>query len=121
VKPDGDVMPCHAANVIPGMTFENVRAHSLREIWEESDAFQKFRGEEWMPELCRNCDRRAQDFGGCRCQALLLTQDATATDPVCSLSPQRGIVDAILADVNGSAPAVPISIPAEWLYRANPK
>jgi pyrroloquinoline quinone biosynthesis protein E len=121
VKPDGDVMPCHAANVIPGMAFENVQARSLREIWEESDAFQKFRGEEWMPELCRKCDRRAQDFGGCRCQALLLAQDATATDPVCSLSPQRGIVDAILADVNGSAAAVPISIPAEWLYRANPK
>ena len=72
-----------------------------------------------MPDLCRTCDRREQDFGGCRCQAFLLTQDAAATDPVCSLSAQRGIVDAILRDVNAVAPeaAKPDS---EWLYRPNP-
>ena len=104
VKPDGDVLPCHAANVLPGMTFENVANRSLRQIWEESDAFQKFRGVDWMPDLCRICDRREQDFGGCRCQAFLLAHDASTTDPICSLSPQRGIVDAILCDVNAAAP-----------------
>jgi len=77
-----------------------------------------------MPELCRNCDRRAQDFGGCRCQAFLLAHDAAATDPVCTKSPQRSIVDSILADVIPPAltkernPAPP---PSDWLYRPNPK
>ena len=117
--PSGDVLPCHAAQVIPGMTFENVQARSLRQIWEDSHAFRKFRGEEWMPEPCRSCDRRAQDFGGCRCQAFLLAGDAGATDPVCSLSPQRTVVDAILAGVN-AAPAA-VAVPkSDWLYRPNP-
>jgi PqqA peptide cyclase len=127
VKPDGDVLPCHAANVLPGMTFENVEKRSLRQIWEDSSAFRKYRGENWMPEPCRSCDRRTQDFGGCRCQAYLLAHDAAATDPVCSLSPDRGLVDAILREVNGPAPATSGSpvpeLPAaqsEWLYRPNP-
>jgi pyrroloquinoline quinone biosynthesis protein E len=124
IKPDGDVLPCHAANVLPGMKFENVESQSLRKIWEQSAAFQKFRGEAWMPEPCQSCDRRTQDFGGCRCQAFLLTHDAAATDPVCSLSAQRGIVDAILRDVNSAAPGVPAPAPPasqpEWLYRPNP-
>jgi pyrroloquinoline quinone biosynthesis protein E len=119
VAPGGDVLPCHAANVIPGMKFENVETRSLREIWEESDAFQRFRGEEWMPEPCRSCDRRTLDFGGCRCQAFLLAGDAAATDPVCSLASSRGVVDAILAEVNSPVPAVPAE-PAGWLYRPNP-
>jgi PqqA peptide cyclase len=119
ITPEGDVLPCHAAKILPGMQFENVRAGSLREIWQESDAFQKFRGESWMPEPCRSCDRRAQDFGGCRCQAFLLMQDATATDPVCSLSPSREIVDAILAEAN-AAPPIAALPKAEWLYRPNP-
>jgi pyrroloquinoline quinone biosynthesis protein E len=99
--------------------FENVQAHPLRHIWEESDAFQKFRGEDWMPEPCRSCDRRTQDFGGCRCQALLLVGDPATTDPVCSLSPQRNVVDAILSQVN-STPPVAASTKPEWLYRINP-
>ena len=97
ITPSGDALPCHAAQVIPGLSFENVKAGSLREIWEHSAAFQKFRGEDWMREPCRTCDRREQDFGGCRCQALLLARDAAATDPVCSLAPLRPKVDAILA------------------------
>ena len=122
VKPDGSVLPCHAANVLPGMTFENVQAKSLREIWQESEAFQMYRGEDWMPELCRNCDRRSQDFGGCRCQAFLLAHDAGATDPVCSLSPQRTIVNEILAETNAIPQGSQVPPPAgEWLYRANPK
>ena len=100
VKPDGDVLPCHAANVLPGMKFESVRTKSLRQIWFGSEAFQKYRGVEWMPELCRTCDRREQDFGGCRCQAFLLAHAAAATDPVCSKSAQRALVDSILADTN---------------------
>jgi pyrroloquinoline quinone biosynthesis protein E len=98
------------------------------EIWDSSEAFQKFRGEEWMQEPCRSCDRRSQDFGGCRCQAFLLTGDAAETDPVCSLAPQRSKVDTTLADLNNPVtPNVGISIhaselPAEitWSYRRNP-
>jgi PqqA peptide cyclase len=119
VSPDGAVLPCHAAGVIPGMQFENVRDKSLREIWETSPAFQKFRGEEWMQEPCKSCDRRHQDFGGCRCQAMLLAGDAASTDPVCSLAPTRGKVDAILAAVNQQKPAILEETPT-YLYRPNP-
>ena len=115
VKPDGDVLPCHAANVLPGMTFENVERRSLGEIWTESAAFRKYRGVDWMPPLCRNCERREQDFGGCRCQAFLLAHQAGATDPVCSLSPERTIVDEILREVNAQA-----RTEAGWIYRPNP-
>jgi pyrroloquinoline quinone biosynthesis protein E len=125
ITPSGDALPCHAARVIPGLTFENVKDRSLREIWEVSDAFQKFRGESWMQEPCKTCDRRASDFGGCRCQAFLLAADAAATDPVCSLAPQRPKVDAILNEINsvGAGLAVPTDAPLTkpaWLYRPNP-
>jgi PqqA peptide cyclase len=119
ITPEGEALPCHAAKILPGMKFENVEARPLREIWEESAAFQKFRGEDWMPEPCRTCDRRALDFGGCRCQAFLLAGDAAATDPVCSLSPRRREVDAILAGVS-AAPVVARPAKSEWLYRTNP-
>lgn len=116
ISPNGDALPCHAATVIPGLRFENVKEKSLREIWETSDAFQKFRGESWMQEPCKSCDRRTLDFGGCHCQALLLAGDAAATDPVCSLSPSRAKVDAVLAQVQ-----IPQTSPnAEFLYRKNP-
>jgi pyrroloquinoline quinone biosynthesis protein E len=118
ITPNGDVLPCHAARVIPGMRFENVKNAGAREIWETSEAFRKFRGQEWMPEPCKNCDRRDEDFGGCRCQALLLTGDAAATDPVCSLSPQHMKVDSILALVNGPSPEA--SLKPHWRYRPNP-
>jgi PqqA peptide cyclase len=125
VTPSGDALPCHAARVIPGLSFENVKDRSLREIWEVSEAFQKFRGESWMKEPCKTCDRRALDFGGCRCQAFLLAADAAATDPVCSLAPQRPKVDALLEEINSvgaglAGPAdAPLAKPA-WLYRPNP-
>jgi pyrroloquinoline quinone biosynthesis protein E len=119
ITPSGDALPCHAAQVIPGLTFENVKDRSLREIWEKSAAFQKFRGEAWMQEPCKACDRREQDFGGCRCQALLLAGDAAATDPVCSLAPMRPKVDAILAGMNSPPPAE-IFVKPNWLYRPNP-
>jgi pyrroloquinoline quinone biosynthesis protein E len=119
ITPRGDALPCHAASVIPGLRFENVRSRSVRELWESSEAFQKFRGEEWMQEPCRSCDRRAQDFGGCRCQAQLLLGDAAATDPVCSLSPERSRVDAILQAIGQNG--VPPSAETPWRYRSNPE
>lgn len=119
ISPDGSAMPCHAANVIPGMQFENVKEKGLREIWEHSAAFERFRGEEWMQEPCKSCERRHQDFGGCRCQAMLLAGDAEATDPVCSLAPTRGMVDAVLRGVNENGGVIPVGEIA-WQYRQNP-
>jgi PqqA peptide cyclase len=89
VNPVGDVLPCPTAGEIAGLRFENVRQHPLRRIWAESEAFNRFRGTDWMPEPCRSCERKHVDFGGCRCQAALLTGDAANTDPACALSPHR--------------------------------
>ena len=119
IDPAGRALPCHAAAVIPGLTFDNVRDRSLQWIWQESAAFQKFRGEDWMPEPCRTCDRRSEDFGGCRCQALLLTGNAAATDPVCSLAPAHNLVEKILNRVNHSEAPV-ASASTAWVYRPNP-
>jgi pyrroloquinoline quinone biosynthesis protein E len=121
ITPRGDAMPCHAASIIPGLRFDNVKEKSVQEIWNHSEAFQRFRGEDWMQEPCKTCDRRAQDFGGCRCQAMLLAGDASATDPVCSLSLQRPRVDAILAALPQPT-AVPnlTTVQPRWLYRPNP-
>jgi PqqA peptide cyclase len=119
ITPSGDALPCHAAQIIPGLSFENVKDRSVREIWEHSATFEKFRGEAWMQEPCKTCDRREQDFGGCRCQALLLAGDAAATDPVCSLAPLRPKVDAILAGLN-AAPPSQLFVKPTWLYRPNP-
>ncbi len=132
INPAGKVLPCHAAEIIPDLRFENVREQTLEFIWQQSPSFQRFRGEEWMPEPCRSCDRRAEDFGGCRCQALLLAGDAAATDPACSLAPAHYIVEAALAEANSSA-AVSQPAPASsfvqlqrqardlWSYRTNPE
>jgi pyrroloquinoline quinone biosynthesis protein E len=149
ITPSGEALPCHAAKVISGLAFENVKNRNLREIWEVSDAFQRFRGESWMQEPCKTCDRRALDFGGCRCQAFLLAADAGATDPVCSLAPQRPKVDAILLTINsrvaqasawapttaisgdatpsrrtdstaGASLPTPTESKPDWLYRRNP-
>lgn len=87
VAPDGSVLPCHAASSIDWLQFENVRERSLSDIWHLSDAFNAFRGTEWMAEPCRSCERKNMDFGGCRCQAMAIAGDARATDPVCSKSP----------------------------------
>jgi pyrroloquinoline quinone biosynthesis protein E len=92
VAPNGSVLPCQVASSIPNLTFTNVRDRSLDWIWFEDPAFNRFRGTDWMSEPCRNCDRREIDFGGCRCQAYLLTGDATATDPVCHLSPHHHLI-----------------------------
>ena len=89
VTPEGRVLPCHAAETIPGLEFERAGDRPLSAIWEDSDAFRRFRGTEWMAEPCRSCDRREIDWGGCRCQALALTGDAAKTDPVCEKSPDH--------------------------------
>jgi len=94
VSPDGLALPCHAAHTLPGLVFENVKDRPLEAIWRDSPAFNAFRGDAWMPEPCKSCERRAIDFGGCRCQAYLLTKNAAATDPACSLSPDHGLIEA---------------------------
>ena len=98
VTPDGTALPCHAARMLPGFTFPNVRTHSVRAIWYDSHAFNHFRGTGWMKEPCRSCPEKTKDFGGCRCQAYLLTGDAANADPVCDLSPHHHLVtDAVAA------------------------
>lgn len=89
IAPDGTALPCHAARQLPGIDFPNVRTQSVEQIWNESGAFNKYRGFEWMKEPCKTCPERFKDFGGCRCQAYMLTGDATNADPVCSLSPHH--------------------------------
>ncbi len=97
VTPAGKVLPCHAAEVIPGLEFWNVREHSLAEIWRGSPAFSAFRGIGWMEEPCKSCSRREHDFGGCRCQAFMITGNARTADPVCHLSPHHALVEELAA------------------------
>ncbi len=103
VVPNGDTLPCPTAHTLP-LPRASVREHSLAWIWEHSPLFQSFRGTDWMPDPCRSCDRRDLDFGGCHCQAFLLTGNAARTDPVCHLSPDHEIV----------AKAVRIANEVEW-------
>jgi pyrroloquinoline quinone biosynthesis protein E len=130
INPAGKVLPCHAAEVLPGMSFENVREKTLEWIWQESASFERFRGEEWMPEPCRSCDRRSEDFGGCRCQAFLLAGAATVTDPACSLAPAHSIMESALREANANiAPPVAATSFVQlqkqsdglWTYRTNPE
>jgi PqqA peptide cyclase len=100
VTPDGTALPCHAARMLPGLTFPNVRTAAIHEVWYESEAFNHFRGTQWMKEPCRSCPEKAKDFGGCRCQAYLLTGDAANADPVCDKSPYHGLVTAAVAAAN---------------------
>ncbi|WP_236646480.1 pyrroloquinoline quinone biosynthesis protein PqqE [Aristophania vespae] len=100
ISPSGRVLPCHAAETIPDLVFDNVEEKPLKEIWENGSAFQLFRGTEWMPEPCASCDRKEIDWGGCRCQALALTGKAQNTDPVCSLSPHHNIIEKALSEAN---------------------
>jgi pyrroloquinoline quinone biosynthesis protein E len=107
VAPDGAALPCHNARSLPGMALPNVKDAGIEWIWRESPAFNLFRGDDWMREPCRSCPEKAIDFGGCRCQAAMLAGDARAADPVCSKSPQRDRVDAIIFQAaNKAAPEV---------------
>lgn len=109
IKPEGKVLPCHAAESLP-LSFDNVKDKPLAAIWYDSKAFNRFRGYEWMKEPCRSCPRKEIDFGGCRCQAFALTGDAEATDPACSLSPDHHL----MAEVAGAATAAE---PPPFIYR----
>jgi pyrroloquinoline quinone biosynthesis protein E len=92
VAPDGLALPCHAARGLPGLRFPDLRQHSLAYAWRESEAFRRFRGQDWMAEPCRGCERRELDFGGCRCQAFQLAGDPARTDPACQLAPDHDLV-----------------------------
>jgi pyrroloquinoline quinone biosynthesis protein E len=98
VAADGFVLPCQTAREIRGLKFDNVRGCSLEEIWFESETFNRFRGTGWLPEPCQSRPRKETDFGGCRCQAFLLSGDATATDPACSLAPRHNLIAEALAE-----------------------
>lgn len=114
VTPHGKVLPCHAAETIPGLEFWTVKDHSVGDIWLNSPAFNAFRGTDWMLEPCRSCPRKTIDFGGCRCQAMALTGDARNADPICHLSPHHDKVAAIAAtfeEVDANVPA------SDYVYR----
>jgi pyrroloquinoline quinone biosynthesis protein E len=102
VNPIGEVLPCPTAGEIKGLRFDNVRSHPLGWIWAESEAFTCFRGTDWMPEPCRSCEFREVDFGGCRCQAALLTGNPAVTDPACSLSPHRHTLTRFVESIGGA-------------------
>lgn len=105
ISPEGLALPCHAAHTLPGIKFENVRERPLAEIWSQSESFNAFRGEAWMPEPCRSCERRSIDLGGCRCQAYHLTGDIRATDPACRLAPAHGLIETARSEaLAGAAP-----------------
>jgi PqqA peptide cyclase len=106
VTPSGKVLPCHAAETIPGLTFWSVREHALGDIWRHSPAFNAFRGTDWMPEPCRSCERKERDWGGCRCQAMALLGDAALTDPACSKSPfHLRIEEMAMSEADASPPS----------------
>ena len=96
VAADGSALPCHAAKSLPGLQFPNVTETTLKDIWYNSDAFNRYRGYGWMKEPCRSCPEKEKDFGGCRCQAYALTGEAENADPVCSKSPQHADVKKIV-------------------------
>jgi len=104
VTPAGKALPCHAAETLPGLSFPSVRTTSLDAIWRSSEAFNRFRGTDWMMEPCRSCDRREIDWGGCRCQAFALTGNPRVADPVCHLSPDRGAIEPALRAAEAPAP-----------------
>jgi len=110
ITSDGTVLPCQTAREITGLKFENARNKSLEKIWFESESFCIFRGTDWMPEPCRSCPQNVIDFGGCRCQAFLLTGNAAVTDPVCSLSPHHNIIEQAIKEAEKGSQG-------KWIYR----
>ncbi|UWR21888.1 pyrroloquinoline quinone biosynthesis protein PqqE [Sulfitobacter sp. S190] len=113
ITPDGMVLPCHAAQTIPHLSFDNVADRPLADIWQNGAAFNAYRGDDWMQEPCRSCERKTLDFGGCRCQAMAIAGDAAATDPVCIKSPLHGKMQAMADGFAEDAEA-------ELTYRVSP-
>jgi pyrroloquinoline quinone biosynthesis protein E len=122
VNPVGEVLPCPTASAIKDLRFDNIRKKALKWIWNESDSFNRFRGTEWMPAPCRDCSFRQVDFGGCRCQAALIAEDANATDPACSLSPHREKLTRFVESVQTAKAELPNfeSGSELFLFRQNP-
>jgi len=108
IAADGAALPCHEARMLPGLTFPNVRDHDLRWIWHESPGFNAYRGDEWMREPCRSCPEKVKDFGGCRCQAYMLTGDARNADPICDLSPHHHLITEVVAKAQHPGPPVTV-------------
>ncbi len=113
VAPDGTALPCHAARQLP-IEFPNIRQTPLKDIWYDSDSFNQYRGDEWMPDMCQSCSDKERDYGGCRCQAFMLTGDAKNADPVCGKSPYHYLIEE--ARINSETPT-----PFEELRFRNPK
>ncbi|HVN29873.1 MAG TPA: pyrroloquinoline quinone biosynthesis protein PqqE [Candidatus Binataceae bacterium] len=111
INPAGEVLPCHAAKVIPGLRFQSVRDDSLARIWRDSPGLNAFRGDTWMLEPCRSCERKAIDFGGCRCQAFMIAGNAAEADPICRLSTHHRVIETSLNDIDADA---------ELIYRDAP-
>jgi len=120
VAPDGVALPCHSARELPGLDCPNVTEFSIDEIWNDSKAFNFFRGDDWMKEPCRSCSEKTQDFGGCRCQAYLLTGDMYNTDPVCSKSPNKHLVQEAIDQAMASA-AQTVEVPLVFRNTKNSK
>ena len=112
VNPEGLALPCHLAHTIPGLRFDDVRQRHLADIWHHSSGFNRFRGDEWLPDPCRTCERRTIDFGGCRCQAFHVTGDAGMTDPACFLAPDHHYIESARAEPNHEA-----GVPVQFDYR----
>jgi pyrroloquinoline quinone biosynthesis protein E len=110
--PDGRILPCQAAWQIESLSFDSVRDHSLEWIWQQSPAFEAFRGDSWMREPCRSCERKTLDYGGCRCQAFQLTGDARNADPVCVKSDRHTLIEESIVELD--------TVPA-YRYRAPEK
>jgi pyrroloquinoline quinone biosynthesis protein E len=108
IAADGMALPCHEARMLPGLTFPNVKEHDVRWIWNESPGFNAYRGDSWMKEPCRTCPEKTKDFGGCRCQAFMLTGDATNADPVCDLSPHHHLITDAVEKAQNPAPSVTV-------------
>jgi pyrroloquinoline quinone biosynthesis protein E len=103
INPAGEVLPCHAAKVIPNLSFESVRDRSLTDIWRDSPGLNAFRGDAWMLEPCRSCERKSVDFGGCRCQAFMLAGNAAEADPICRLSAHHSVIESAQQDIDADA------------------
>lgn len=116
ITPDGRALPCHTAKMLPGLEFPKVQEMSVREIWYESEGFNRYRGTGWMKEPCVSCPDKEKDLGGCRCQAFLLAQDVTAADPVCPKSPHHHLVQAAVAQAEAQ-PAGPVVTEHPLVFR----
>jgi pyrroloquinoline quinone biosynthesis protein E len=120
VTPDGIALPCHAARMLPGLEFPSVRDRSVDDIWHRSSGFTRYRGDAWMKEPCRSCPEKTRDFGGCRCQAFLMTGDAANADPVCELSPHHHLVTDAVAIADRRRPSDVVPAPEQPLVFRSP-